>query len=105
MINENRLEECLWIFSNTLPIGKNQTDQLVKTFGENVAVIIPQLLSRIGKVCLENPEDFEGYLQLIEHMIKFIREESNENPMEWINIPEEEKEKMMKHMRIQIGKA
>ena len=103
MINKNRADECFWLFSNTLPIGKNQTDNLVKVFGENLALVLPELMSKFSKVCLKNPEEFEGYLQLVEHMIKYIREESNENPMEWINIPEEEKEKMMKHMRLQIG--
>ncbi len=103
MINNLRAEECFWLFSNTLPIGKNQTDSLVKAFGENLAPVIPELMNKFSKVCLNYPEEFEGYLQLIEHMIKYIREESNENPIEWINIDEEEKDQMMKHMRIQIG--
>jgi len=104
MINKNRADECFWLFSNTLPIGTNQTDNLVKAFGENLAPVLPELFSKFSKVCLQYPEEFEGYLQLIKHMINYITEESNENPMNWINIDEEEKEKMMKHMRIQIGK-
>jgi len=105
MINKNRARECFWLFSNTLPIGENQTDALVKNIGANLAPLLPEFIDKFSKVCLKFPEEFEGYLQLIEHMIKYIREESNQNPMEWINIPEDEKEKMMKHMRIQIGKS
>ena len=105
MINNDRARECFWIFSNTLPIGKNQTDKLVKTFGENVSIIIPQLLSKIGQVCLTYPEEFDGYLELILKMILYIREDIDENPLEFIDVPEDEKEKLMKHMEIQIGKA
>ncbi len=105
MINKNRTDECLWIFSNTLPIGENQTDKLVKTFGQNVAIIIPNLLSKLGKVCLTYPEEFEGYLELIQHMILYIREQTDENPLDSIDIPEDEKQKLMKHMELQLGKS
>lgn len=105
MINNDRARECFWIFSNTLPIGKNQTDKLVKTFGQNVSVIIPQLLSKIGQVCLTYPEEFDGYLDLIKNMIDYIREETNVNPLEFIDIPMEEREELFKHMELQIGKS
>ena len=105
LINNIRANECFWIFSNTLPIGKNQTDKLVQTFGQNVAVILPDLLSKLGKVCLTYPEEFEGYLEYIQQMIKYIREETDVNPIEFIEINQEERDQMMKHMRIQIGKS
>ncbi len=104
MINSTRANECFWIFSNTLPIGKNQTDKLVQVFGQNVAVIIPNLLSKLGKICIEYPEEFEGYLDYIQQMIKYIREESDVNPIEFVEISEEEKEKLYKHMELQLGK-
>lgn len=105
MINKNRTDESLWILSNTLPIGKNQTDKLVKTFGQNVAIIIPDLLHKLGKVCLTYPEEFEGYLELIQKMIEYIREESNVNPLEFVDISMEEREELYKHMELQIAKT
>ena len=104
MINKNRADECFWLFSNTLPIGENQTDNLVKAFGENLAPVLPELFSKFSKVCLQYPEEFEGYLDLIKNMIDYIREETDTNPIEFININEDERDQMMKHMRIQIGK-
>ena len=103
MINKNRADECFWLFSNTLPIGQNQTDNLVKAFGENLAPVIPELFSKFSKVCLQYPEEFEGYLDLIKNMIDYIREETDINPIEFIEIKQEERDQMMKHMRIQIG--
>ncbi len=103
MINNNRAEECFWLFSNTLPIGKNQTDNLVKTFGENIAPVIPELFQKFSKVCLTYPNEFEGYLELIKNMIDYIREQTDVNPIEFIEIKQEERDQMMKHMRIQIG--
>jgi len=105
MINENRARECFWLFSNTLPIGKNQTDNLVRAFGENLATILPELFSKFSKVCLQYPNDFEGYLELIQNMIDYIREETDVNPIEFVEISEEERELMLKHMRIQCGKS
>jgi len=103
LINENRAEECFWLFSNTLPIGKNQTDNLVKAFGENIAPVLPELFQKFSKVCLQYPEEFEGYLELIKNMIDYIREDTDTNPMEFINVDEEQLENMKKHMRIQLG--
>ena len=103
MINKNRADECFWLFTNTLPIGKNQTDNLVKAFGENLAPVLPELFSKFAKVCLQYPEEFEGYLVLITNMISYIREETNINPIEFVEIDQEEKDNLMKHMRIQIG--
>ena len=104
MINETRAHECFWLFSNTLPIGKSQTDKLVKAFGQNVAVILPDLITRVGKVALTYPEDFEGYLEMIQQMIKYIREESDVNPIEFIDMVQEERERLQKHMELQLGK-
>jgi len=103
LINNIRAEECFWLFSNTLPIGKNQTDNLVKAFGENLAPVLPELFSKFSKVCLNYPDEFEGYLELIKNMIDYIREETDVNPIEFIEIKQEERDQMMKHMRIQIG--
>ena len=103
MINKNRVDECFWIFSNTLPIGSNQTKKLVEVFGEDVSKLLPELFSQLGKVCIQYPEEFEGYLDMIKHMIEYSQEKTDENPIEYVDIPEEEKEKMIKHMRIQIG--
>jgi len=105
LINKNRADECFWLFSNTLPIGKNQTDSLVKAFGENLAPVLPELFSKFSKVCLQYPDQFEGYLELIKNMIDYIREETNINPMEFIEIKVEERDLMMKHMRLQLGKS
>ena len=105
MINKARADECFWLFSNTLPIGKNQTDNLVKVFGENIAPVLPELFSKFSKVCLQYPEEFEGYLELISKMIEYIREESDINPIEFVDIDQEERETLLKHMRIQIGKS
>ena len=103
MINNLRAEECFWLFSNTLPIGENQTDSLVKAFGENLAPVLPELMSKFSKVCLNYPNEFEGYLELIKNMIDYIREQTDVNPIEFIEIKQEERDQMMKHMRIQIG--
>ncbi len=103
MINKNRADECFWLFSNTLPIGKNQTDNLVKAFGENLAPVLPELMSKFSKVCLQYPDQFEGYLELIKSMIEYITEKTDVNPIEFIDINQEERDQMMKHMRIQIG--
>jgi len=103
LINKNRADECFWLFSNTLPIGKNQTDNLVKAFGENLAPVLPELMSKFSKVCLQYPDQFEGYLELIKSMIEYITEKTDVNPIEFIDINQEERDQMMKHMRIQIG--
>ena len=103
MLNKNRVDECFWIFSNTLPIGANQTKKLIEVFGEDVSKLLPELFSKLGKVCIQYPEEFEGYLDMIKHMIEYSREDTDQNPIEFVDISEEEKEKMLKHMRIQIG--
>ena len=104
MINENRARECFWLLSNTLPIGKNQTDNLVKTVGENLAPYLPELFEKFAKVCIENPEDFEGYLELVENMIHYIREETDKNPIEFVDDVPEEYETFKKVLEIQHGK-
>ncbi len=105
MINKNRAEESFWLFSKTLPIGKNQTDNLVKTVGANLAPYLPELFEKMAKVCLENPEEFEGYLELVKNMIDYIREESDVNPIEYVDHVPEEYETFKQAMRIQIGKS
>jgi len=104
MINKNRAVECFWLFSKTLPIGKNQTDNLVKAVGENLAPYLPELFDKMSKVCLENPDNFEGYLELIKNMIDYIREDSDLNPIEFVDHVPEEYETFKKAMEIQIGK-
>jgi len=104
LINENRARECFWLFSNTLPIGKNQTENLVKTVGENLAPYLPELFDKFSKVCLDNPEDFEGYLELVQNMIKYIREETDVNPIKFVDHVAEEYETFKKVMEIQRGK-
>lgn len=104
MLNENRVEECFWLFSNTLPIGENQTKKLVEAFGEDVSKLLPELFGKLGKVCSQYPEEFDGYLDLIKSMISYMREETNTNPIEFLDMVIEEQDRLKKHMEIQLGR-
>jgi len=99
MLNENRMRECFWLFSMSLPIGKNQTKQLIETFGEDISKELPKLISKMAQVCYTYPEDFDGYLEFFLQAIKYMREESNEPP----KVDVDDYDKMLRNMRIQLG--
>jgi len=105
LLNEKRVDECFWLFANTLPIGENQTKKLVEAFGEDVSKLLPQLFSKLGNICGNNPEEFDGYLELIKNMIAYMRNETDRNPIEDLDMVSEEQEKLKKHMMIQIGES
>lgn len=96
---ENRVSECFWLFGNTLPIGKNQTEKLIQSFGEDVSKLLPELFSKMSKVCMSYPVEFNGYLEFILQSIKYMRGESDDYP----EIDVSNYEQMIQAMRIQLG--
>ena len=104
MLNESRVDECFWLFANTLPIGENQSKKLVEAFGEDVSKLLPELFGKLGSVCSQYPEEFDGYLDLIKNMIAYMRDETDTNPIEYLDMVNEEQEKLKKHMEIQLGR-
>lgn len=101
MLNNDRVKECFWLFSFTLPLGEEYRKKCVATFGEDLTKYLPQVFRNIQDVCLQYPEDFEGYLDLIFNMIKYMKNESDINPANYIDC---DPEKLKQYMEIELGK-
>ena len=61
--------------------------------------LLPQLFSKLGKICEQYPEDFDGYLEFILQSIKYMRGETDQLP----DIETDEYDLMIERMRIQLG--
>jgi len=96
---ENRVRECFWLFSQTLPIGTNQTNKLIETFGEDISKELPKLITKMSDVCFSYPEDFDGYLEFIMQAIQYMRGESDDLP----EVDVSDYHRMITQMRVQLG--
>jgi len=96
---ENRVRECFWLFSMSLPIGENQTQKLIDNFGEDISKELPKLISKMAQVCMTYPEDFDGYLEFIIQSIIYMRGDSDELP----ELDVTDYNRMIMQMRIQLG--
>ena len=96
---QNRVKECFWLFSQTLPIGQNQTNKLIDTFGEDISKALPQLITKMSDVCFSYPEDFEGYLEFISEAIQYMKGETDDLP----DVDVSDYNQMITQMRVQLG--
>jgi len=93
MLIEDRVRECFWLFGLTLPISKKYTEKLSSVFGNDVAKIIPDMLQTLQQVCMNYPDEFEGYLNFIEESIQYMKGFRDNLPQ--IDLPYEEYQEFM----------
>lgn len=101
MLDEDRVKECFWLLSKTLPFDEKTLSFAKDQFGEDLAKELPRLFDNIAKICMNYPDDFEGYLELIYNMIKYSTNETDENPAKFI---EADPVRIMTEMRTQLKK-
>lgn len=93
MLIEDRVRECFWLFGLTLPISKSYTEKLTLAFGSDVAKAIPEMMGIVEKLCMNNKEDFDGYLTFIEESIDYMRGYRDNLPQ--VELPYEEYQEYM----------
>ena len=76
MLDDKRVHEMWWLFARILPIDEKAGE----LFGVKFAQLLPETCTTLSHECRKNLETFDMYLTFIDQAIKYMRNETNDQP-------------------------
>jgi hypothetical protein len=77
----DRVDEMFFLWGNILPIySETNKAALEGLMGAGLADVIPQIMKQLSQLCMDYPDDFNGYLEFIKEAIDYMRGDSNNSP-------------------------
>jgi len=79
-LNKNRVREMFWLFSQVLPLAKEDETTTRAVFGKSVAEILPEIAKTIGHTATNHLEMLDEYFDFVKQAIAYCRNETDAQP-------------------------